>query len=510
MKRNLSPLTQSRIATAENLNIYDKPDPTKVFGISTSLWSGHIDMAMARDHGAQFVFIKFMDGKTIDPLADANYKAAMDAHLLVSGYSWLYSARVVSPGGAARALLDFLMDHPVHIRPIVDFEWNRINPDAGDLDSFSIPFAAGYGYRPMVYSAPGYTNQYKPPAKFATDPLWQAQYAHGLSSPMPPWQRWDFLQWTQTGDGAYFGYPPDGEKACELNYWRGTSEELLAFCDMKPSWTYPPPTPEPPPVVTPPPPVVNPPPAPVPNGLVRQETWFGQARYQKYHVQFPRDVVYHIVQFNIADLEDVVIDSRVAVAETTTFLKRAGVHVAINGLDGFTSTRKGRNVITSIVGFAAYHGSYFGKQGPEQTLWISPDRSFSLTKPAKIWSACSYPNLLILNGQIQPMDKAPDDIRARTALGISQDGQTITLLVVDGGDYFVREGMNFPEVSNILLQYGVWTGIMGDGGGSTTLVRLGDDGNPLVVNSPIGENADGQRSVAIHMGFRFNSSLKVS
>ena len=434
------------------------------------------------------------------------------------------------------------MDHPVHIRPIVDFEWNRINPDSGDLDSFSIPFATGYGNRPMVYSAPGYTNQYSLPAKFANDPLWQAQYAHGLSSPMPPWMRWDFLQWTQTGDGAYFGYPPDGEKACELNYWRGTPDELLTFCDTKPSWAYPapapepppvvipappPPTPAPPPVVTPPPPVPTPvpppptppppaptpeppPPAPLPNGLVLQETWFGKASYQKYHVQSPRDVVYHLVRFNIADLADVVIDSRVAVAETTTFLKRSGVQIAINGLDGFTSTRKGRTVITSINGFASYHGAYFGKQGPEQTLWIGPDMSFSLIKPAQIWSACSFPNLLILNGQIQILDKAPDDIRARTALGISQDGQTIILMVVDGGDYFVQEGMNFSEVSNILLQNGAWTGIMGDGGGSTTLVRLGDDGNPLVVNTPMGENADGQRSVAIHMGFTFKSSIIVS
>jgi GH25 family lysozyme M1 (1,4-beta-N-acetylmuramidase) len=507
MKRNLSLITKAKIAFATTLNIYEYPDPSKVSGLSTSLWSGHIDMAMARDRGIRFVFIKFMDGKTIDPLAEANYKAAIDAHLLVSGYAWLYSAQVISPGGAARAMLDFLRDHPVHIRPIVDYEWNRINPNAADLDGFSIPFANVYGKRPMVYSAPGYVNQFYLPLKFDMDPNWEANYAHGKAVRMPPWSTWDFLQWSQTGDGAYYGYPSDGEKACELNYWWGNPDDLLDFCDTKPDWIDPPPLPEPPPVVvTPPPdPTPIPTPAPQPNGLVTEETWFDKVIYQKWHTQDPHDITYHLVKIDIADLADVLFDDHVAVAETSTFLQRSGAQIAINGLDGFTSKRKGRNIITSIIGFAACHGRSFGKLGPEQTLFISQDLQFSLSKPASIWSACSYPNLLILNGQVQQLDKVPDDIRARTAIGITQDGKTLILLVVDGGDYWVKVGASFMETANILLQNGAWLGIMGDGGGSTTLVRYGDSGKPIVVNKPSGENADGQRSVAIHCGFRIKT-----
>ena len=142
-KPNLSLATQIKIVVANALSKYDQPDPTKVWGISTSFWSGHIDMAMAKDRGIQFAFIKFFDGKTLDPLAEANYKAAMDAKLLVSGYSWLYNFNVVSPGGAARAMLDFLKDHPCHIRPIVDFEWNKIATTPSDLYGFAVPFANG-------------------------------------------------------------------------------------------------------------------------------------------------------------------------------------------------------------------------------------------------------------------------------------------------------------------------------------------------------------------------------
>ncbi len=253
---------------------------------------------------------------------------------------------------------------------------------------------------------------------------------------------------------------------------------------------------------TPPPPTPLPP--PILDGMVLEEIWFGKALYQKYQRQSPRKETFHIVQFKVADLADIVIDKRVSVTETSTFLHQSGVQIAINGPDGFTSMRKGGKVITSINGFASYHGSYFGNLNTEQTLWIDKDLNFSFIKPRQIWSACSFPNLLIMNGAIQPLDKPADDIHARTAFGISKDGKSITILVVDGGDVKGTQGISFDETSKILLACDVWTGIMGDGGGSSTLVRRGDDGNPLVVNKPMGENSDGERSVAIHMGFRFN------
>jgi len=62
-----------------------------------------------------------------------------------------------------------------------------------------------------------------------------------------------------------------------------------------------------------------------------------------------------------------------------------------------------------------------------------------------------------------------DVITARTAIGVSRDGRTLTLFTVDksGGS----EGMQVGEVADFLLRdYGVWDAINLDGGGSTTMV----------------------------------------
>jgi hypothetical protein len=59
-------------------------------------------------------------------------------------------------------------------------------------------------------------------------------------------------------------------------------------------------------------------------------------------------------------------------------------------------------------------------------------------------------------------------VQARTAIGISQDGRTLTLFTVDksGGS----EGMQVGEVAEMLRRdYGVWDALNLDGGGSTTM-----------------------------------------
>ena len=61
-----------------------------------------------------------------------------------------------------------------------------------------------------------------------------------------------------------------------------------------------------------------------------------------------------------------------------------------------------------------------------------------------------------------------DVVTARSAIGISQDGRTLTLFTVDvrGGS----NGMNVHEVAEWLTErYGVWQALNIDGGGSTSL-----------------------------------------
>ena len=85
-----------------------------------------------------------------------------------------------------------------------------------------------------------------------------------------------------------------------------------------------------------------------------------------------------------------------------------------------------------------------------------------------------------------------DDRHPRTAAGMSRDGRTLYLAVVDGRTT-VSVGMTCPELGTLMAELGAWSAINLDGGGSTTM-WVGGEG---VVNSP----SDGaQRVVANHLG----------
>ena len=61
-----------------------------------------------------------------------------------------------------------------------------------------------------------------------------------------------------------------------------------------------------------------------------------------------------------------------------------------------------------------------------------------------------------------------DVTTARTAIGLSRDGRTLTLFTVDvrGGS----DGMRVGEVADLLMaDYGVWNALNLDGGGSTSM-----------------------------------------
>jgi hypothetical protein len=79
----------------------------------------------------------------------------------------------------------------------------------------------------------------------------------------------------------------------------------------------------------------------------------------------------------------------------------------------------------------------------------------------------------------------------RTAVGLSQDGRRLILLVADGRREGVP-GLTLPELAELMAWYGACTAVNLDGGGSSAL-WLGD----RIVNRP----SDGvERRVANHLG----------
>jgi exopolysaccharide biosynthesis protein len=86
----------------------------------------------------------------------------------------------------------------------------------------------------------------------------------------------------------------------------------------------------------------------------------------------------------------------------------------------------------------------------------------------------------------------------RTAVGVSDGGRKLILVVVDGRKPERSVGLSLDELAELILQLGCDDALNLDGGGSSTLVLRNPQTNELVtVNSP----SDGkQRPVANVLG----------
>ena len=82
---------------------------------------------------------------------------------------------------------------------------------------------------------------------------------------------------------------------------------------------------------------------------------------------------------------------------------------------------------------------------------------------------------------------APDGaLHPRTAIGVDQNGIAMWLVVVDGRQKNYSEGMNLHELGRLMLGLGCWNATNMDGGGSSIMGLVGEDGQLRVMNSPSG------------------------
>lgn len=100
----------------------------------------------------------------------------------------------------------------------------------------------------------------------------------------------------------------------------------------------------------------------------------------------------------------------------------------------------------------------------------------------KLTSAVGGSHILLKDGEIyRDLDTAT---RApRTAIGIKSDGSTV-LLVIDGRQPKISNGVTIAELTDILVSLGCSDAINLDGGGSSTFVLKNEDGEFSVKNSP--------------------------
>lgn len=91
---------------------------------------------------------------------------------------------------------------------------------------------------------------------------------------------------------------------------------------------------------------------------------------------------------------------------------------------------------------------------------------------------------------------APEVRHPRTAAGVSADGRTLILAVVDGRQPEHSIGATLPELATLMIELGAANAINLDGGGSSSFVYTGPDG-AAVTNNPSG---GAWRPVGNHLG----------
>lgn len=100
--------------------------------------------------------------------------------------------------------------------------------------------------------------------------------------------------------------------------------------------------------------------------------------------------------------------------------------------------------------------------------------------------------ILVTNGSVAPMDSNDTFVTARhprTMIGFSQDSSIMYLATVDGRQATFSIGMTCFELADLMIQFGCYTAMNFDGGGSTTLVARSE-----VMNSP--SDPGGERTVS--------------
>jgi hypothetical protein len=180
---------------------------------------------------------------------------------------------------------------------------------------------------------------------------------------------------------------------------------------------------------------------------------------------------------------------------TSQFLEATGTQVAVNA--NFFSNVAATPGPEDLIGLAVSDGSVvspqaFGSNDAAASLLLSK------TNQATIFPAGTIPvdltdvfnavsgNQIVTNGvntsSITPTG-APHDpfgLDPRTGVGVSQNGQYLYLIAIDGRQPGYSIGITTSTEANLMLDLGIYNGLNLDGGGSTALVESSSSGARLI------------------------------
>ena len=171
------------------------------------------------------------------------------------------------------------------------------------------------------------------------------------------------------------------------------------------------------------------------------------------------------------------------------FLTSTKTQIAVNGdfYDPFVPQYISGN--TNLLHLAISEGVLVSPPNGGASLLISKDNKASIaetdntTNLKGVWTAISGSFIVLKDGQSLEGDVT---LQPRTGVGLSKDGRYMYMIVIDGRQRGYSEGSTTQEMADWLSKLGAYQALNLDGGGSTTMVKMGNDGKPVVMNSPVG------------------------
>lgn len=212
-----------------------QPDLSRIWGTDVSPWDGNVRLDVTKGIGAEFTFIKAIDGTLTARYFVENRQRAMGAGLLHGAYGWLYRDANVSCVAQAQAFHALLQKYPMELPAVIDFEptsWagQASNPNYADLRKWVTEFLRLGNRKPILYSAAYFMNpqgQIPEDLKAMFEGLWVAHY--GTVNPSLPAGykagEWLFHQFTSSGDART--YSPNDVNKLEVDMNYAISKERL-------------------------------------------------------------------------------------------------------------------------------------------------------------------------------------------------------------------------------------------------------------------------------------------
>ena len=183
---------------------------------------------------------------------------------------------------------------------------------------------------------------------------------------------------------------------------------------------------------------------------------------------------------------------------TSGFLREFKCQVAINGSPFAMPLASAPGDPLTVLGLSLSRGDLYSSPSRYDALMISADRRLWIARPPidlrdAYNGLCGFHVLLV-----KDVNQGDDsDCHPRSAVGISRDGRFLLLMAIDGRQVGYSESATTRETAEWLRRLGAYDALNLDGGGSTTLVIEGPNGEPLRLNRPSG---GAERPVANHLG----------